>query len=65
MVEAALNLEKLITQVLKYINKCTDEELSYKPNPEKWSKKEILGHLVDSGVNNLKRFTEIQFGESK
>lgn len=26
----------------------------------KWSKKEILGHLIDSAINNLKRFTEIQ-----
>ncbi|MGL1888353.1 MAG: hypothetical protein OCD76_17690 [Reichenbachiella sp.] len=29
--------------------------------PEKWSKKEILGHLIDSALNNLKRFTEIHF----
>lgn len=26
-----------------------------------WSKKEILGHLIDSAINNLQRFTEIQF----
>ncbi|MEP7277864.1 MAG: DinB family protein [Bacteroidota bacterium] len=31
------------------------------PAPGKWSKKQILGHLVDSAVNNLKRFTDIQF----
>ncbi|MDF9795710.1 hypothetical protein OKW21_000973 [Catalinimonas alkaloidigena] len=24
-------------------------------------KKEILGHLVDSAIRNLKRFTEVQF----
>ncbi|MGB0805599.1 MAG: DinB family protein, partial [Salibacteraceae bacterium] len=36
---------------------------SEKTNPEKWSKKEILGHLVDSGINNLQRFTEIQFNK--
>ncbi len=30
--------------------------------PRKWSKKELLGHLVDSALNNLKRFTEAQFG---
>ena len=29
--------------------------------PNKWSKKEILGHLIDSVVNNLHRFTEVQF----
>ncbi|MFT3932997.1 MAG: DinB family protein [Chitinophagaceae bacterium] len=29
--------------------------------PGKWSRKQILGHLIDSAVNNLKRFTDIQF----
>lgn len=33
-----------------------EEELSFKPNPKKWSKKEILGHLIDSAVNNWRRF---------
>ena len=28
-----------------------------KDNPEKWSKKEILGHLIDSAYNNHQRFT--------
>lgn len=37
------------------------EELLQKPSPGKWSKQEVLGHLVDSALNNLKRFTEIQF----
>lgn len=32
-----------------------------KPNPEKWSKKEILGHLVDSAINNLQRLIRIQY----
>ncbi|WP_425593380.1 DinB family protein [Aquimarina algiphila] len=27
----------------------------------KWSKKEILGHLIDSAIHNLQRFTEVQF----
>ena len=36
-------------------------ELLQRPAPGKWSKAEILGHLIDSALNNLKRFTEIQF----
>lgn len=31
-----------------------------RPAPGKWSKKEILGHLIDSAVNNLKRFVDVQ-----
>lgn len=34
-----------------------------KPSETRWSKKEILGHLVDSAINNLQRFTEIQYHE--
>ena len=32
-------------------------------NPGKWSKKEILVHLVDSAIHNLVRFTEINYVE--
>ena len=37
------------------------DSLLSKPAPNKWSKQEILGHLVDSAVNNLRRFNEAQF----
>ncbi len=34
-----------------------EEELfNLKPAPDKWSKKEILGHLIDSAYNNHQRF---------
>ena len=39
----------------------SEDEWQQKPS-RKWSKKELLGHLVDSALNNLKRFTEAQFG---
>ena len=31
-------------------------QASTKPAPDKWSKKEIIGHLVDSACNNHQRF---------
>jgi len=39
-------------------------DYDFKSSPEKWSKKEIVGHLIDSAMNNTKRFTECQFSES-
>src|SRR5690349_22511062 len=33
---------------------------SKRPAPEKWSKKEILGHLIDSAANNHQRFVRLQ-----
>ena len=32
-------------------------------SPGKWSKKQVLGHLIDSAINNLKRFTDAQFSD--
>lgn len=36
-----------------------------KPNPKKWSKKEVLGHLIDSAQNNLRRFIVTQYDENQ
>jgi hypothetical protein len=37
-----------------------DPEASLKSAPGSWSKKEILGHLLDSAVNNHHRFVRAQ-----
>jgi DinB superfamily len=37
-----------------------DSEASIRPAPGKWSKKEILGHLIDSAANNHQRFVRLQ-----
>ena len=42
---------------LRLIN---DAAASIKPAPGKWSKKEILGHLIDSAANNHQRFVRLQ-----
>jgi len=61
MTKTINRLEQLLESGLKHISKSSESELSKKQNSKNWSKKEILGHLIDSGVNNLQRFTEIQF----
>ena len=38
-----------------------DAEFSARPLPNKWSKKEIIGHLIDSASNNHHRFIRGQF----
>src|SRR5437870_13281002 len=37
-----------------------DEAASVRPAPGKWSRKEILGHLIDSAANNHQRFVRLQ-----
>lgn len=35
-----------------------------KPTPNKWSKKEIIGHLIDSAQINLQRFVRCTYEEN-
>ncbi|MEK4970017.1 DinB family protein [Cytobacillus sp. FSL M8-0252] len=44
-------------------NSMSELEISNRPLPNKWSKKEILGHLCDSAINNIERFIKIQYEE--
>jgi hypothetical protein len=59
--DLANSLESLIAATVVDFNKISNTEWVDKPNPRKWSKKEILGHLIDSAMNNIKRFNEVQF----
>ncbi|HMH31636.1 MAG TPA: DinB family protein [Puia sp.] len=46
------------------LERILEGEFSFKPLPHKWSRKEILGHLVDSAQNNLRRFIVAQYEDS-
>jgi hypothetical protein len=57
-------LERLnhwITELPSKIYALSEFDLSAQPQPHKWSKKEILGHLCDSALNNLQRFVRAQY----
>jgi len=58
---AIKQLETYIESFPVKLKQFSSEELLKRPALDKWSKKEILGHLIDSAINNLKRFTETQF----
>jgi hypothetical protein len=49
-------LQALVEQYTGLMAAIPEAEFSRKPLPGKWSKKEVLGHLVDSAHNNLRRF---------
>ena len=49
-------LENIINQYWPLLKELDEAEASYKPLPNKWSKKEVLGQLIDSAQNNLRRF---------
>jgi hypothetical protein len=59
--QAAAELRLIITTYSTAFTALKEEDFSIKPNPEKWSKKEIVGHLIDSAQNNLRRFIVGQY----
>ncbi len=54
-------LKGLLHDVPRRMDAFPAEALNHKPNPAKWSRKEILGHLVDSALHNWQRFAKAQF----
>lgn len=43
------------------LQKIPESDFCDQANPSKWSKKQILGHLIDSAANNHQRFIRAQY----
>jgi hypothetical protein len=52
---------QLVNQAMTDFENISDEAWNNKPQLLKWSKKELLGHLVDSAVNNIRRLVVGQY----
>jgi hypothetical protein len=62
MKEIARNLEKTLMDFLH--TDLLSKNWTYKAGPNKWSKKEIIGHLIDSAQINLQRFVRSTYTEN-
>ena len=65
--EISRELSILVENTVNILKSVDKDLVSIKPAPNKWSIKEILGHLIDSAVNNHNRFIraqEVDFLES-
>lgn len=63
-------MNKTASQLLDLINEyrpglkgLSEPTSSYKASPGKWSKKELVGHMIDSAQNNIRRFIVAQYEE--
>jgi hypothetical protein len=56
MEQIAGYLLEIIEQARPLLHQISAEEASVKPGAERWSKQEILGHLIDSAGNNQQKF---------
>ena len=54
----------LLATIPDLLKKIPIDEFEHKPDEGRWSKKEILGHLLDSATNNHHRFVRSQFEEN-
>jgi hypothetical protein len=59
--ESVRRLQFLCDALPARFKNISETDWNEKPNPDKWSKKEILGHLIDSATNNHQRFIRGQF----
>ena len=57
-------LQSIIDNYSIQLQRVHEDTWREKPNPAKWSKKEILGHLVDSAQNNIRRFVVTQYEDN-
>ena len=61
MMEAANRLARILGSVPPRLCNISEADAAHRSAPGRWSKKEILGHLIDSAVNNHQRFVRAQF----
>lgn len=60
MEQVAASLRQRVADSVPRLRAMSEAEVAHKPAPERWSKKEILGHLIDSASNNHQRFVRAQ-----
>lgn len=62
MINKAINrLKDLVEKIPSDLKNISEEEFSMRSDPSKWSKKQLLGHLIDSVANNHQRFIRTQY----
>lgn len=61
MNQLAHDLKAAVEDVLPVLRAITEEQASTPPPKGGWTRKEILGHLIDSAANNHQRFVRLQF----
>lgn len=63
MHQTAQKLLDVIHRVVPLLEAISENDAIVKPAPHKWSKKEIIGHLIDSANNNQQKFIRTQMVE--
>src|SRR5436853_69025 len=64
--QSAIERLRFATQTLPGIlSRIPEVESEQRPFPERWTKKEVIGHLIDSASNNHQRFVRGQIADGQ
>ncbi len=56
MKSVAAEIRKIVVDVEPKLRELDGDAIANRTSPKKWSRKEILGHLIDSACNNQQKF---------
>lgn len=58
-VELGMRLSEMVTEALCWLEQASGQRASVAPAEGKWCAKEVVGHMIDSAVNNLQRIVRL------
>ena len=61
MKNTAQALRRIVDEYVQKLRSLSESEFHSRPSSEKWSKKEVIGHLIDSAHSNYRRFLTGQY----
>jgi hypothetical protein len=64
MIETARHLKEIINKANPLLKAIKEKDAAFKSEPDEWSKKEIIGHLIDSASNNHQKFVRLMQSEN-
>jgi hypothetical protein len=57
----AEELAATVEETVRQLRPLDSKVVSHRPAPDRWTIKEVIGHLIDSAANNHQRFVRAQF----
>jgi hypothetical protein len=63
MTKADADLRAVVSDTAKKLQTLSEQDVMRSRGAGKWVKKEILGHLIDSALNNQERFVRAQMSD--
>ena len=59
-VELSERLSRVVRGAMPWLATLSEDDASYTESENEWSRKQVIGHLTDSAVNNLGRIVRMQ-----